>query len=827
MAEIPNDSARRQDTHEQHDGHEALINRLAKEQMMGAASNGGDLLSFNKAPENQINKYTSVTLNGLSKVPEGMFLAAQHNLQNPLQLAETLGMGAATAVALKTLLPEGGLAGKLAGAAIGVYFTYQAAEPIFDGYKKAGSATTMGELNSASTQIGYAGGQFLVDTAIAATGYKIGAHYTGRVLSSQRMDGFADAKANFYDKLGSGARSLTDAVGFTKRAPGADTIATPQVAGNIEPRMQFAASERAAPQGFLKGDVDPTKPMELSVILKSKGTDLRMNRTLERIAQGRQQPLTDAQMLDQFGASKESLAAITKFASEHGLSVGEANLTSGRVVIKGTAGQLSDAFQTRLAAYESHSGQAFTGREGSLNVPRELNPHLVSILGMDDRPAARSYIKYADAHSPAAAAEAAKAGEAPKKFAGPNPPENAPLPPEAPPPETPPSGGQTEPNARRGFMPNEVADAYNFPKESMGKGQAVGIIQLGGGFDAVDNAKYYQQHGLPEPKVKVIEVGGAKNSPGQAADGEVMLDSQVIGTVAPEAQQHMIFAPNSEKGFTDAILRATFPEAGETQNSAISISWGMNEEGWTKQAIDGMSQAFKKAMLKGISVFAASGDDGARDNASGNRFLVDYPASDPMVTGAGGTRLTVDGSGKRSAEVVWNNNRANDAGGGGISQVFPPQDFQAKVGVPRHAQTGEAGRGVPDVAGNADPVTGYRIRVAGSETLTGGTSAVSPLYSALMLRVNGALDKPFGKPLNPWLYERANSGIFNDISVGDNSGYKATPGWDATTGLGSIDGTKLLNAIRENPNLAGPRLMNMKGFAYIGPAGQTDYPGKK
>lgn len=821
MAEIKNDSAQKQDKPQENADHQdALINRMIKDQLIGTnGSNGSDLLSFDKAPTNQLNKYATVTLQGLSKMPEGMLLAAKHNVDNPLQALETLGMGAATAVALKTILPEGGMAGKLAGAAIGVYFTYKAAEPIMDGYKKAGSATSMRELNSASTQIGYASGQFLVDTAIAATGYKVGAHYTGRVLSSQPMDGFADAKANFYDKLGSGARSLTDSIGFTKRVPGPDATPTPQVAGNIEPRMQFAASERATPQGFLKGEVDPAKPMELSVILKSKGTELRMNRTLERIAQGRQQPLTDAQMLDQFGASKESLAALEKFATDHGLTVGDANLTSGRVVIKGTAGQLSDAFQTRLAAYESHSGEAFTGREGSLSVPHELNPHLVSILGMDDRPAARSYIRYADA--------APTPKDAPNKFAGPNPPEFSPVPPEAPPPESPPSSGQTEPNARRGFMPNEVADAYNFPKDSMGKGQAVGIIQLGGGFDAVDNAKYYQQHGLPEPKVKVIEVGGAKNSPGQAADGEVMLDSQVIGAVAPEAQQHMIFAPNSEKGFTDAILRATFPEAGETQNSAISISWGMNEEGWTKQAIDGMSQAFKKAMLKGISIFAASGDDGARDNASGGKLLVDYPASDPMVTGAGGTRLSVDGSGKRSGEVVWNNNRANDAGGGGISQVFPPQDFQAKVGVPRHAQTGAAGRGVPDVAGNADPVTGYRIRVAGSETLTGGTSAVSPLYAALMMRVNGALDKPFGKPLNPWLYESANSGIFNDVTVGDNSGYKATPGWDAATGLGSIDGTKLLNAIRENPNLASPRLMSMRGFGYIGPAGQTDSTSQK
>ena len=809
---------------------DALINRMAKDNLFGTTQAQNDsLLGFEKAPDNALNRIGIATLGGLQKVPEGLYLSAKHNVTHPLQALETFGMGAGMAVVLKTVLPEGGMAGKVAAGLIGAYFTVEAAKPIYQGYQKAGNALTMRDLNDASTQIGHATGQFVVDTAIAATGYKVGAHYTGRALSSQAMDGFADAKANFYQGLDTKTRTLAASFGIGKGPGIVPELASAQATGSIEPRIKFLPSERTAPQGILKGDIDPSAPMEVSVMLKSKGSDLKMTRTLERISQGRQSPLTDVQIAEQFGATAESLNAVTKFAESNGLQVAEANLTSGRVVLKGNTGQFTEAFQTRLAQYEHASGVVFRGREGSLSVPKELTSHIIGILGMDDRPQMRNYhIRLAESLPPlekankfAGPAELPNAPEVPAKPpelpTGAKPPEapTAPKPPEAPtPPQAPPKAA--EPNARRGFMPNEVADAYNFPKESLGKGQAVGIIQLGGGFDPIDNARYYAEHGLPEPKVRVIETAGGKNTPGQPADGEVMLDSQVIGAVAPEATQHLIFAPNSEKGFADAILRATFPEAGEIQNSAISISWGMNEQGWSKQAVDGMSSAFKKALLKGISIFAASGDDGARDNATGGRLVTDYPASDPMVTGAGGTRLTVDGSGKINSEVVWNNNRPNDAGGGGISELFGPQDFQKDAKVPGHAQSGNPGRGVPDVAGNADPQTGYRIRVNGTENLTGGTSAVSPLYAALMMRINGALGKPFGKPLNPWLYEKMNSGIFNDITVGDNSGYKAGSGWDAATGLGSIDGTKMLNLMRGNSGLT-QGLFTTRDFRYLGP----------
>ncbi len=761
------------------EGQNSLINKLAKDL---CTKEPGSLMTFQNAPDNAVTRYGLLTLQGVENIPRGVANSLAHNIQNPLKVAETLGTAAGMALVLKTVLPEGGLAGKVAGAAIGIYFTYKAAEPVVDAYKKAGNAKTLQELDLASKQFGDAGGSFIVDSAIAAVGYKIGSNLTDRVLSSRSMDGFADAKAGFYNKLSQVGTKITDNMGITAGRQSSIANILPEGEGKAS-RVRLADSNRNAPEGTVKGPVDPNIDMDVTVMLKSKGSQLRMDRTLKRIAQGRQAPLSEAEFANQFAAKAESLAAVTKFAEEYGLKVSEANLSSGRVVLNGKASQFSTAFETKLSHYENSAGLEFRAREGSLSIPGELAAHISSVLGTDNRPQLRSYIKFLETK------------------------EN-PLPGDLP-------AEPVDPRARKaGYMPNEVADAYNFPKGKTGEGQAVAIIELGGGLDKIENSNYYKNNGLPEPKIQVIEVSGAKSKPGwdSRADAEVHLDSQIIGAVAPKATQNLIFAPNSEKGFIDAITRATFPEKGEMQSSAISISWGAAEEFWTKQAMNDMSIAFKKAALKGLSVFAASGDDGALNNSRSGRWQVDFPASEPTVTGTGGTTLQIK-DGKIVTEVAWNNNRPNDATGGGISEVFPAQEFQRNANVPPNANRGGgSGRGVPDVTGNGDPASGFRIRtVDGSDIVTAGTSAVAPLYSALTMRLNESLGKPVGS-LNPWLYR--NTGIFNDILSGHNNGYKTGPGWDPVSGLGSIDGGKMLAALKQNPNTP----VNFGEFRFIGPS---------
>ena len=791
---------------------DALINKMARDMVMSK-----DALGPAAAPDSLIGKYGLVTLKGIGKVPEGVVHAVQDNIEHPMKALETVASAAVMGVVLKTVLPETGTAGKIAGVALGAYFTYKSAEPVIATYKFAGQAKTMHDIDLAASHLGDIGGSFIVNSAIAGAGYKLGAAGAERVLLSERMDGFANAKQAFWDGVANKTGRITDTMGITTPPEPIKTAGSL----NFTPRAgteQFLPSNKTAPDGVLKGAVESTAPMDITIQLKSKSSDLVMDRTLKRIALGRQAPLTESQFVEKFGSSQESLMEVTKFANDHGLKVTQSDLRSGRVVLSGNAGQFSTAFQTRLGEYDVN-GLTVRGREGALLVPNSLSPHIEGVYGMDNRPQASYYSKVLGPADPMPGKDVAKPnalvstrGDSPTT---PKPPEAPTKPPEAPKPAEPaPPPGQAEPKKATGYLPNEVADAYEFPKGTSGQGQGVGIIQLGGGVDLANEAAYYKNHGLKQPDIKVISVNGAKTNAGRepGADGEVSLDSQVIGAVAPNAKQALIFAPNSDRGFIDAVTRATFPEKGENPNQAISISWGAPMESWTDQGKRGMNLAFKKAALKGISVFAASGDDGARDASPSRTFQVDYPAADPYVTGTGGTRLTIQ-NGKIASEVAWNNGEGRGAGGGGISPDAVP-DFQKGLKMPDNAnKTGIPGRGVPDVAGNADPVTGYRIRVGGSESIIGGTSAVSPLYAALSLRLNEGLGN--GKQvgfMNPFLYQRGMAGnapFFNDITSGHNNGYSTGPTWDAVTGWGSLNGEKLLAAYKGEGMPLSARVLSM------------------
>jgi kumamolisin len=196
----------------------------------------------------------------------------------------------------------------------------------------------------------------------------------------------------------------------------------------------------------------------------------------------------------------------------------------------------------------------------------------------------------------------------------------------------------------------------------------------------------------------------------------------------------------------------------------------------------------------GITVTVASGDNGSSDGVDDGQAHVDFPASSPNVLACGGTRLNATAT-KISGEVVWNE-PGDGATGGGISDSFPLPAYQESAGVPPSANpSNNVGRGVPDVAADADPATGYSVRVNGEDTVIGGTSAVAPLWAGLVACLNQGLTKPAGF-LNPTLNALPpGSGVFRDITSGNNGAYSAGPGWDACSGLGAVDGNKLLTAL--------------------------------
>lgn len=464
------------------------------------------------------------------------------------------------------------------------------------------------------------------------------------------------------------------------------------------------------------------------------------------------------------GADPADLAKVEAFAKAHGLVVVDSSVPRRSVFLSGTAGQFAKAFGVEIGQYETDGG-TYRGRSGPLTVAGDLADVVEGVFGIDNRPAARPHFQRSPAVDEIRAARAA--------------------------PHT--------------FLPTELAKLYRFPADADGDGQCIGIIELGGGYRTADLKVYFQKLGLPAPTVRTVRVDGGRNHPTtpDSADSEVALDIEVAAAVAPKALVAVYFAPNTTKGFLDAITQAVHDTTHKP--SVISISWGNPEKLWTAQAMRSFDEAFQTAAALGVTVCCAAGDAGSTDENPDQLAQeglkpdglnhADFPGSSPHVLCCGGTRLLAK-AGAISSESVWNVDPQRSATGGGVSDVFPLPDYQAGTEVPPSANPGKRrGRGLPDVAGNADPVTGYLVRVDGEEFGIGGTSAVAPLWAGLIALFNQKLGQPVGF-LNPLLYgPLRGKGALHDITRGDNGAYAAHAGWDACTGWGSPIGDKLLQAL--------------------------------
>ncbi len=467
-----------------------------------------------------------------------------------------------------------------------------------------------------------------------------------------------------------------------------------------------------------------------------------------------------------YAATEADLQLVADFAHAYELSIVKTDANARLVELRGSVRQMEAAFHVKLAHYKGKDGKVFRGREGAIHIPAELQDVVEGVFGLDDRIATSPKFKILGA---AGKGKMAKAGQ---KF---------------------------KPAARvqSAFDPNQLINIYNYPRDAKGSQQCIAIIELGGGYKTEDLSSYFNSLKIPVPKVVAVSVDGAHNAPSTAnsADGEVMLDIEVAGAIAPAATIAVYFAPNTDKGFLDAIIQAMHDNTYKP--GIISISWGAAESQWTQQSLDAYNQAFKEAAGLGITICVAAGDTGSNDGVSDGKAHVDFPASSPYVLACGGTKLTVDQAGKITSEVVWH--ESNDsATGGGVSDVFALPDYQAKAKVPVSVNNKKAGRGLPDVAAVADPATGYNVLVDGQEMVIGGTSAVAPLMAGLIALINEKLKKQVGF-IHPRLY--AKPSVCRDITEGNNitvtgnKGYKAAKGWDACTGNGVPDGMKLLGIL--------------------------------
>ncbi|MBX9685396.1 MAG: S53 family peptidase [Candidatus Obscuribacterales bacterium] len=729
----------------------------------------------------KVGRLAITTAEGIKQTPNGICNAIQHNIEHPIEALKVVGGSAAIAAGLKVILPEAGPVGRVAGIAMGVWFIAGAAPAFGDAYRHGLKARNWHEMKQSGIEWGNAAGHLGVNSALGLVGYKIGAGLSGKILARESMDGFADLKQNFWDSATDKAKSL---LFLENPVPTATSVGLrANYSAGAEQAKLLDSVQENAPSKIEVGPSNPEADMSATVFLKSRASALKMDRYITRMAEGKAQALSDLNnaFQEKFGAKPESLEALTKFAEDHKLSVVESDLRSGRVLLSGKTGDFQTAFDVTLKDYATSAGIR-QGHVGGLSMPAELAPHVRAVFGVDMRPAATPNFKLSQIQP-----EAAKTGETTAILTG----ESG-------------TGAIHNPESftkAGGYLATEIAKAQNMPLKTGGEGQHGAFISLGGGVDLKDYNIFFKDHGLEQPKpLRIVEVNGAKNSPGDPllGDTENALDALQMQSMAPKAHIDMILGPNSDKGLIDVFERGIFPKAGEAQKSVISASWGLAEQKQTPQAIKTLSITFRQAAIRGVQIFAGSGDSGARSHSP--TYQPEYPASDPNVVGVGGLKMILDGEGKLSHASGWNEGELSSSGGG-VSKIFRLPRWQREVNVPMNLDTGKAGRGVPDISTNAAKATGFPVRVGGSEIVIGGTSAGAPLYAGMMLNINAELAllgiKPV-TPLNPWLYARAQSGIFNDVSSGSNFGYEARQGWDAVTGLGWVDGNKMLQAMKAN-----------------------------
>jgi kumamolisin len=539
------------------------------------------------------------------------------------------------------------------------------------------------------------------------------------------------------------------------------------------------------------GEEDAGKTVDVQLVLK-----LRNQAELDGLIRGVSTPgnaeygqyLTPAEFNRRFGPAAAQVETATTYLRGAGFEVTGAAPGSTLVNARTSAGTIARAMATRIGRYrDRQTGREFFANDTPPSLPATLAPMLVAVVGLDSR--------YQRQHA-----------------------------------GIPCTGCASAP-----YVPVQVRTGYGLAAAPLGalsgSGQTMGLLELDYYVPANiafwdTNYSGFSSFGTVTP---LPVDGGAAAFHSNGGEVEAELDIEVMQGYAHDANILVFEGPNSDNGVNDAYncmvnpdAAVTTPPGGHCPNfasravpSVISTSWGLcelSQEAQTPGETATLDGIFQRAAAQGQSVFAASGDNGAYDcrgpaDPNSTALAVDSPASDPYVTGTGGTRLVLNSGSNtwRSPEDGW-----TDGSGGGLSSVFGRPPWQAGPGVINAGSNGR--RQVPDVALDADPQTGYLVYSCGNNSDTGscmaqplsvgGTSAAAPAWAAFAAIFNqyaGSQSKPVLGFANPRLYGAVNcpEGFqpIHDAVTGDNFVYGATPGWDYVTGLGSLNAAQLAQSL--------------------------------
>jgi kumamolisin len=531
-------------------------------------------------------------------------------------------------------------------------------------------------------------------------------------------------------------------------------------------KEEFMADTHAAVRGSKRvplpgaralGRTNPHTTIEVSLKLRPKNEipDLtgRPAATMSR-----------EELAEKYGASGNDINKVVEAFQKFGLKRVEANAATRTVRLSGTIAQMENAFQVKLFDYAHPEGN-YRGRIGEVSVPTDAKDIVQAVFGLDNRRVAKRR------RHPVHELSKSKTLRIPSSW----------------------------------YSPSQLAAHYNFPGGD-GTGQAVGLLEFGGGYFPADLHEFCKLAGVSVPTVVAVSTDGTATNSRDGAEGEVMLDVEVVAGICPKSTIVVYFAEWTEQGWItamDAVIQDKAHDPG-----VISVSWGAPEDTdiWTDQAMTQMNEMFKEAALLGITICIAAGDDGSSDADMDGHAHADFPSSSPYVLAVGGT--TIPTKGGSQPDIIWKEGdglRSDSGGstGGGVSAKFVRPPWQEGITISSVNPGAIVGRCVPDVAANADwNASPYLLVVDGKAQGNGGTSAATPLWAALVTLVNQArgADKRIGY-LTPLLYQGGvGSAGCTDITSGDNvtatvGGYSAGPGYDAVSGWGTPNGKQLLAAL--------------------------------
>jgi kumamolisin len=537
------------------------------------------------------------------------------------------------------------------------------------------------------------------------------------------------------------------------------------------PRVELQNSSHAIPPSAKAvRRTDPNQWIDVTLGVRRKA-DLPDLANIEALPPRERTYLTHDQLARQYGSDPDSVGRIEAFAAANGLTVEREEPISARMTLGGPVSAMSEAFGVTLFDYTDPELGNFHARTGRVSLPADVANDITGVFGFSNQRHLRRK-RHARAYEASVAAAA---------------------------------------GARAWFLPTELAPIYNFPTNDAA-GQTIALMEFGGGVESQDVTDYFTKIASPTPDVTIVALDGVAVDAAADPDstGEVMLDVDVAGALAPGAKLVVYFSTFDEKGLVDAVSALVSDTVNKPTVASISWGWDENEPMqneiiWSPAAIDHVNHSLLAAAQLGVTVCVSTGDDGSEAQIKDGRAHVNFPATSPFVLAVGGTSLHRKKTSKGAVvihETVWNDGPGSGTGGG-VSDYMPVPAWQRGI-VPPSINPGHfGGRAVPDVAANADPATGYLTMSGGKFGIVGGTSASAPLWAALVARINAALGARCGN-FNALLYSKYGPAeVLRDITLGNNDTdgllkgqFAAGPGWDACTGWGVPDGVKLLTVLK-------------------------------